>query len=179
MRHSRRQLRDAGGADAASTASAASVTGQPASPWAAAPGALAAARAATPAASAVTSSERAPTASVSTAECADGTVSRVHFVMCPHHDVDPRRWRKVWGLSNVPEFTYTADDFRSKCASFAAVIRGWFAELLPVPIYIEPVTCLSNEASVNLFARSKYVIAGGAAPSSSSRSGAPSGGVRR
>ena len=71
MRHSRRQLRDAGGADAASTASAASVTGQPAFPWAAAPGALAAARAATAAASAVTSSERAPTASVSTAECAD------------------------------------------------------------------------------------------------------------
>ena len=70
MRHSRRQLRDAGGADAASTASAASVTGQSAFPWAAAPGALAAARAATPAASAVTSSERAPTASISTAECA-------------------------------------------------------------------------------------------------------------
>ena len=68
MRHSRRQLRDAGGADAASTASAASVTGQPTFPWAAAPGALAAARAATPAASAVTSSERAPTASISTAE---------------------------------------------------------------------------------------------------------------
>ena len=63
MRHSRRQLRDAGGADAASTASAASVTGQPAFPWAAAPGAPAATRAAT-------SSERAPTASVSTAECA-------------------------------------------------------------------------------------------------------------
>ena len=70
MRHGRRQLRDAGGADAASTASAASVTGQPTFPWAAAPGALAAARAATPAASAVTSSERGPTASVSTAECA-------------------------------------------------------------------------------------------------------------
>ena len=70
MRHSRRQLRDAGGADAASTASAASVTGQPAFPWAAAPGALAAARAATAAASAVTSSERAPTASISSAECA-------------------------------------------------------------------------------------------------------------
>ena len=80
----------------------------------------------------------------------NGTVSRVHFVMCPHHDVDPRRWRKIWGLSGIPEFTYTADDFRSKCASFADVIRGWFAELLPVPIYIEPVTCLSNEASVNL-----------------------------
>ena len=71
MRHGRRQLRDAGGADAASTASAASVTGQPTFPWAAAPGAPAAARAATTAASAVTSSERAPTASVSTAECAD------------------------------------------------------------------------------------------------------------
>ena len=71
MRHGRRQLRDAGGADAASTASAASVTGQPASPWAAAPGALApAACAATAAASAVTSSERAPTASISAAECA-------------------------------------------------------------------------------------------------------------
>ena len=69
MRHGRRQLRDAGGADAASTASAASVTGQSAFPWAAAPGA--AARAASPpAASAVTSSERAPTASISTAECA-------------------------------------------------------------------------------------------------------------
>ena len=60
LRHSRRQLRDAGGADAASTASATSITGQPAFPWAAAPGA--ATRAASPpAASAVTSSERAPT----------------------------------------------------------------------------------------------------------------------
>ena len=70
MRHSRRQLRDARGADAASTASATSITGRPAFPCAAAPGA--AARAASPpAASAVTGSERAPTASVSTAECAD------------------------------------------------------------------------------------------------------------
>ena len=67
MRHSGSQLRDAGGADAAS---ATSIAGQPTFPCAAAPGAPAAARAATAAASAVTSFERAPIAFTSTAECA-------------------------------------------------------------------------------------------------------------
>ena len=69
-------MRDAGGADAAS---ATSIAGQPTFPWAAAPGAPAAARAATTAASAVTSSERASTASISTAECAH---PKLDYVWC-------------------------------------------------------------------------------------------------
>ena len=76
MRHGRVHLRDAGGADAAS---ATSIAGQPTFPWAAAPGAPAAARAATTAASAVTSSERASTASISTAECAH---PKLDYVWC-------------------------------------------------------------------------------------------------
>ena len=94
-----------------------------------------------------------------------GNVSRVHLVMCPQFRSNPRRWNKAYGLSGIPEFGYTAQQYQSKCTSFANVIRKWFKELLP-SIPVEPVMCLTNEDSINLFARSKYLIAGGAAPSS-------------